>query len=509
VYLAPAAMLAGHAILQVWLWRAARRSRPAVPPVGMPLPTVTVQLPVYNERYVVKRLLDAVANLRYPVERLEIQVLDDSTDVTTSIVAERLGRLRAAGLRVRHIRRATRNGFKAGALANGLAVARGELVALFDADALPRPDFLYAAIPHFADPRVGVVQGRWAHVNTEQAWLTRVQALMLDVHFSVEQPGRWALGCFVNFNGTAGVWRAAAIRDAGGWSAATLTEDLDLSYRAQLRGWRFVYRSDLEVPAELPADLHALRMQHYRWMKGVAENARRLLPPLVRARLRPVVRIHACAHLLEASLYPAILLQLSLAVPVAVLAVRGALPVWLALNPLALLSFVVLAPVYHAPFHGRPLSFFVRYVGFLLLTLGLALHYSLAVAAGIAGRRSPFFRTPKRGGRSDAGVYHVQSLDRHVPVELAAWVVLGVGLLWTAAEGALLIAWLPLLAFMALTAVLAMVLVEACRRPASAAHARDGGDAVRPVPGERAADGAVGLLSVVREKESVEEEAEG
>lgn len=453
--LVPAAALLVHAGLQFSLLRAARSGRSAAPPVGGDAPSVTVQLPVYNEKYVVARLLEAVSRLQYPAGRLQIQVLDDSIDETSRIIERQVRHLRASGLDVAHIHRADRDGYKAGALAAGMASASGELVAIFDADALPPPEFLLTAVPHFADPAVGLVQARWRHDDRDRSWLGRVQALMLDAHFHVEQAGRSALGCFINFNGTAGVWRAEAIRDAGGWSAATLTEDLDLSYRAQLRGWRFVYRHDLTVPVELPIDVRAFRRQQYRWMKGVAKNARRLQPSVVRAPLRPLHRLHACAQLLETTLYPVIVLQAALSIPVAVLAARGGVPAWLAANPLALVSFLLLWPVYREGSRASSLRFLIDYVSFLGLTTGLSLHNSIAVLSGLAGRGGTFERTPKRGAADRAEDYRLPYFDPRVPFEAAAWAGLAAGLFWAAREGALLIAWLPVLWFVTLTAGLA------------------------------------------------------
>lgn len=249
-----------------------RKSSIQHPPLSFEFPLVTVQLPIYNELYVVERLIDAVCLFEYPKNRLEIQVLDDSTDETVSIIAQKVRLYKAQGFDIQHIRRSSRDGFKAGALAYGLTAAKGEFIAIFDADFIPHPDFLTTTIPHFENATVGVVQTRWVHLNESYSLITQLQAFGLDGHFIVEQGGRNAAGHFINFNGTAGVWRKSCILDAGGWSAQTLTEDLDLSYRAQLRGWQFVYLENVETPAELPATMPALKSQQYRWMKG-APNA--------------------------------------------------------------------------------------------------------------------------------------------------------------------------------------------------------------------------------------------
>jgi cellulose synthase/poly-beta-1,6-N-acetylglucosamine synthase-like glycosyltransferase len=240
------------------------------------LPLVTIQLPVYNERYVAERLIDSVAKLRYPLDKLEIQVLDDSTDETVDIIARRVAHFQTQGINIQHIRRPQRTGFKAGALAYGLNLSEAPFVAIFDADFVPDPDFLLKTIPNFADPKVGIVQTRWEHLNEDFSLITQLQAFGLNAHFTVEQSGRYAANLFANFNGTGGVWRRTAIDDAGGWHADTLTEDLDLSYRAQLRGWTFSYREDIGSPAELPVAMDALKSQQYRWMKGAAEVARKM-----------------------------------------------------------------------------------------------------------------------------------------------------------------------------------------------------------------------------------------
>jgi GT2 family glycosyltransferase len=258
------------------------------------LPTVTVQLPIYNERFVVEGLLRAVADLDYPPDRLEIQVLDDSTDSTSEIVAGLAEQLRSNGLAVRHLRRVEREGFKAGALASGLERASGELIAVFDADFKPPPEILRHMVPHFADPKVGLVQARWAYANRTQSLLTRVQAMQLDGHFLVEHIGRQNAGLPFNFNGTAGMLRRAAVLDSGGWQSETLTEDLDLSCRAHMAGWRFVYRPDLTVASQLPESIGAYKAQQRRWTRGSAQTARKLLVPLWRSRL-------ALRHKLEAS----------------------------------------------------------------------------------------------------------------------------------------------------------------------------------------------------------------
>ena len=279
------------------------------------LPKVTVQLPLFNEATVVSRLLEAVGRIEYPRDRLEIQVLDDSTDETQMIAKARVDALALQGIDITYMRRPDRVGYKAGALAYGQARAKGELVAIFDADFLPQPEFLRQVVGHFNDPTVGMVQTRWGHINREHSLLTRVQALMLDGHHLVENRARFAAGYMFNFSGTGGMWRVQAIREAGGWEHDTLTEDLDLSYRAQLAGWRFIYRPDVITPAELPEDMSAFRAQQYRWAKGTVQTARKLLSTVLRSELSVGQRLEACFHLLPHFAYPLIILLSLLLLP--------------------------------------------------------------------------------------------------------------------------------------------------------------------------------------------------
>ncbi len=278
----------------VWLLWKHRESLPPAAPRSIPdheLPYVTVQLPLYNEPDVLERLLESVAKIDYPADRFEIQVLDDSTDDSRELARAKVIELRNRGIDAVYIHRRDRVGFKAGALDHGLTIAKGELVAIFDADFLPQPGFLRTVVHHFADPKVGCVQARWGHLNRETSILTRVQALMLDGHHMVENRARFAAGRFFNFSGTGGIWRREAIGSAGGWQHDTLTEDLDLSYRAQLAGWKFVYREDHVTPAELPEEMEAFRAQQFRWAKGTVQTARKLLARVGPRRTSP----SACA----------------------------------------------------------------------------------------------------------------------------------------------------------------------------------------------------------------------
>src|ERR1043165_1958100 len=270
-------------------------------------PGVTVQLPVYNELYVAERLIDCITQLDYPGEKLEIQVLDDSTDETRELIEKKVFEFQKQGFNIHHIHRSNREGFKAGALAHGLQYAHGEFIAIFDSDFLPGKDFLKKTLPSFTDEKVGVVQTHWDHVNKNYSLMTQLQAFGLDAHFSIEQKGRNAGGHFINFNGTAGVWRRRCIEDSGGWQSDTLTEDLDLSYRAQLKGWKFIFLEEVLAPAELPVTMSALKNQQYRWNKGAAECVKKNLPGVLKQKnLSLSIKLHAAFHLLNSSVFVAI-----------------------------------------------------------------------------------------------------------------------------------------------------------------------------------------------------------
>jgi cellulose synthase/poly-beta-1,6-N-acetylglucosamine synthase-like glycosyltransferase len=409
VYTAALALIFGYCLVQLHLAlqyvrghrRAAAHPEP-VPALPGETPRVTVQLPLYNERYVVERLLDAVAALDWPADRLQIQVLDDSTDDSVALTAAKVAELRDRGLDVEHVRRPERTGFKAGALQYGLATATGDYVAIFDADFLPEPDFLRRTVPWFADPEVGVVQTRWGHLNRDYSLLTRMQAFALDLHFSVEQNGRHAAGYFMNFNGTAGVWRAAAIEDAGGWKADTLTEDMDLSYRAQLRGWRFRYLEGVTAPAELPTEMSAVKSQQFRWNKGGAETARKLLPTVWRAELPLRVKFHALSHLLNTSNYLWIFLTALLSIPLLWVKHEVIVVDYFKYASVFLIGSVSIAYAYYVSTVWRAVDrraawreYALRLPVFLAVTMGLSLHNALAVFRGWLGQRSDFIRTPK------------------------------------------------------------------------------------------------------------------
>ncbi|MBI4539143.1 MAG: glycosyltransferase [Gemmatimonadetes bacterium] len=384
------------------LWISARRPDRCEPRTWEgDLPFVTIQLPVYNELLVVRRLIDAACRVDYPRDRLEIQVLDDSTDRTSAVVAERVRTWRSRGVRIRHLRRGARAGYKAGALAHGLAHTRAEFLVVLDADFVAQPNLVHRLLPPFRDPRVGMVQARWEHLNEEESWLTRGQALLLDGHFLFEQYGRYTAGRFLNFNGTAGMWRRRCLEDAGGWQADTLTEDLDVSYRAQMRGWRFVFLADYAVPSELPADVGAFEVQQRRWSQGAIQTARKLLPALLRGPWPWPVKLEAVAHLCGHLAYP-LTLALGLLLYPSALA-RQTLG-WHALWGIDIVLFAA-ATVPFAAFYcaagrrrGHGWEALVPRVAVALATgLGLTAPVSRAVLRGLLGRRDAFLRTPKRG----------------------------------------------------------------------------------------------------------------
>lgn len=362
-------------------------------------PFVTIQLPVYNEFYVVERLIDAVASIDYPKEQFEIQVLDDSTDESIALIQIKVREWQAKGIKIQHICRSNRKGFKAGALANGLTSAKGEFLAIFDADFVPKPDFLIKTLPHFANTNVGVVQTRWSHLNEEYSLLTRLQAFGLDAHFNIEQSGRNAGGYFINFNGTAGVWRKSCIEDAGGWQSDTLTEDLDLSYRAQLKGWKFVYLENVTSPAELPVEINAIKSQQFRWMKGAAECTRKHSWAVLKApKLSLSTKIHAIFHLLNSTTFIWTIWLSLLSVPM--LWIQNYFkhyPNLFLLSGLFQVSLLNLALFYATSFlkYHTWKNFLWQFPIFLAFMMGLSLHNAIAVIEGYIGKKTPFIRTPK------------------------------------------------------------------------------------------------------------------
>ncbi|MCR9253276.1 MAG: glycosyltransferase family 2 protein [bacterium] len=365
------------------------------------LPFITIQLPVYNEYYVVDRLIDSVSAFDYPKELFEVQVLDDSDDETVERIASKVASLQSDGLQIEHIRRPERVGFKAGALKYGTEIAKGEFIAIFDADFLPKQEFLKDTIKFFDNPKVGMVQTRWGHINKDYSLITKMQAFGLDAHFTVEQKGRYVAGSFISFNGTAGVWRKECIKDAGGWQSDTLTEDLDLSYRAQLKGWQFKYMEDVVSPAELPIIMSAVKSQQYRWNKGAAETAKKNMGKVIKAELPFRKKLHAVMHLLNSSVFVFLLIAATLSIPMLYLKeANPELKLVFDLGSVFIIGFIAMAVFYWASSKriepGNTWKYYlVNFPLFLTFSMGLALHNAIAVLEGYFGMKSPFIRTPK------------------------------------------------------------------------------------------------------------------
>jgi len=368
------------------------------------IPFVTIQLPVFNELYVMDRLLTNIAKIDYPKEKLEIQVLDDSTDESVEKTAKQINQLQTTGLDITHIRRNNRYGFKAGALKEGLQTAKGEYIAIFDADFLPKPDWLYQTVPYFKNSEIGMVQTRWSHINRNYSALTKIQAFALDAHFTLEQVGRNSKGHFINFNGTAGIWRKKCIYDAGNWEGDTLTEDLDLSYRAQLKNWKFKYLESVTTPAELPVVISAARTQQFRWNKGGAENFQKMAKRVVFSKnISFKSKLHGLLHLLNSSMFLNIFLVAILSIPM--LYIKNE---YIHLKPyFYMMSFFVISSVifficYWYMFknmYGSGFKNFIKYIGsfftFFSIAMGFSLHNTIAVLEGHFGKKSEFVRTPK------------------------------------------------------------------------------------------------------------------
>lgn len=371
---------------------------------GNEVPYVTIQLPVYNEMYVMKRLLNNIARIDYPNERLEIQVLDDSTDESFEENAAQIKKLQESGLDIQHVTRENRIGFKAGALKEGLKTAKGEFIAIFDADFLPGKNWLQDTIPYFKNPEIGVVQTRWGHINRDYSILTRVQAFALDAHFTLEQVGRNSKGHFINFNGTAGVWRRECIINAGNWEGDTLTEDLDLSYRAQLKNWKFKYLEEVETPAELPVVMSAARTQQFRWNKGGAENFQKMSWKVLKNKNTSYkTKIHGIIHLLNSTMFLIILIVAVLSIPMLYIKNEYAhLSTYFIVMSFFVISTLIFFICYwftYRNIYGGGISRFVEYVGmffvFFSVAMGFSLHNSIAVLEGHFGKKSEFIRTPK------------------------------------------------------------------------------------------------------------------
>ena len=394
------AVLGTHRYLMIYLYYRDRDKKAVPAPLPARLPKVTVQLPIYNEMYVVERLLDSVAAIRYPNELLEIQVLDDSTDETQGLARRAVQAHRERGKDVQYIHREDRTGFKAGALAAGLAVAKGELVLIFDADFVAPPDILEKTVGQFDDPKVGVVQTRWGHINRDYSLLTQVQSVMLDGHFILEHGGRNRSGRFFNFNGTAGLWRRAAIVDAGGWQHDTLTEDLDLSFRAQMRGWRFVYLEDVVCPAELPVEMNSFKSQQHRWAKGSVQTCLKLLPRVLASDLPLHVKVESAFHLTANFAYPLMVLLSLLMFPAMVIRYNMGLYEMLIVDiPLFMGATLSVCSFYlssQKEIFGPDWKSRLRYLpAVLAVGIGISVNNTKAVLEALFGVESGFRRTPK------------------------------------------------------------------------------------------------------------------
>ncbi|HXW17685.1 MAG TPA: cellulose synthase family protein [Candidatus Acidoferrales bacterium] len=373
---------------------------PGPPPPVSEWPKVTIQLPIFNERYVIERLVDCVAQFDYPREKMDIQVLDDSTDETQEVARNCVERHRQLGLPISYLHRDHREGFKAGALQEGLKSATGEFVAIFDADFLPSPDFLRQTLPYFAEAKLAMVQTRWSYVNRGYSALTEVEAILLDGHFVIEHTSRYRRGNFFNFNGTAGVWRRTAIETAGGWQHDTLTEDTDLSYRAQLRGWQFLYLPEIECPSELPVEMNAFKSQQARWAKGLIQTAKKILPRVLRSNEPAHVKSEAVFHLTSNISYPLMVLLSIILLPAMVVRFyQGWFQVLLIDLPLFIASTCSISSFYlcsQRVLYPKTWKRTFIYLPFVMaIGIGLSIRNAVAVLEALAGVKSDFVRTPK------------------------------------------------------------------------------------------------------------------
>ncbi len=396
-------VLAAYGLHRYWLVYCYYKYRQNVPGPPAPLenwPKVTIQLPIYNERYVIERLVEGITRFDYPRELMEVQVLDDSTDETQEVARACVERYQALGLPISYHHRASREGFKAGALGEGLKSATGELVAIFDADFLPAADFLRKTVPYFQEPQVGMVQARWSYLNRDYSVLTQIEAILLDGHFVIEHGARSRSGSFFNFNGTAGVWRRTAIEDAGGWEHDTLTEDTDLSYRAQLRGWRFLYLGELECASELPVEMNAFKAQQARWAKGLMQTAKKILPRVFRSKQPAHIKAEAFFHLTANISYPLMVLLSTMLLPAMIVRFyQGWLQMLVIDLPLFLASTCSISSFYltaQHEIHPKTWKRTFLYLPFVMAAgIGISVRNAGAVLEAIFGIKSEFARTPK------------------------------------------------------------------------------------------------------------------
>lgn len=391
-------VFSSHGFFMIYYYNKYKNVKPTANVDINPDTKVTIQLPLYNELYVVERLIDSVCEIDFPKDRMEIQVLDDSTDETVNLVARKVAEKVALGFNILHVRRELREGFKAGALKEGMKTATGEYIAIFDADFIPAKDFLKKTLSHFTDEKIGMVQTRWEHLNGDYSILTKAQALALDGHFVIEQNVRNKAGFFINFNGTGGIWRRSCIEDAGNWHADTLTEDLDLSYRAQLKGWRFVFLRDETSPAELPSEINALKAQQFRWTKGAIETAKKILPMVLKSKLPLRVKLQATFHLTNNLAFPFILLAAILNVPLIFIKNSGSHEAYFAVMSIFILAFIGSFMFYLYSQKDIRTDWRKKIVLFPLFmagSMGFAVNNSRAVIEGLLSRKSEFVRTPK------------------------------------------------------------------------------------------------------------------
>ena len=424
-----------HRYFLVYLYMKHKDEQPVAKAMLDPLPVVTVQLPLYNEMYVAERLIDAVCRLDYPRDRLEIQVLDDSTDETSAIAELAVRRHAAHGVDIKYLHREDRTGYKAGALEAGMHVARGQFIAIFDADFLPDPAFLQRTVHHFSDPKVGMVQTRWGHINEDYSLLTKIQAILLDAHFVLEHGSRNRGGCFFNFNGTAGIWRRETIGAAGGWQHDTLTEDLDLSYRAQLKGWQFVFLQDHVAPAELPVEMNAFKSQQHRWAKGSIQTFLKLMPQILRSDQPFLVKAEAFFHLSANFNYPLmIVLSLLMAPSMVIRYNMGWYEMLLIDVPLFLAATMSVANFYmvcQRELYPQTWTERLRYLPLLMsIGIGLAVNNTKAVFEALMHKPSEFARTPKYQIESGADEWVGKKYRQSVSIQ--PLIELGLGVYFTA-----------------------------------------------------------------------------
>ncbi len=389
-----------HRYTLVYNYYKYRKNSPGPPPEIREWPKVTIQLPIFNERYVIERLVDCVAQFDYPRELLEIQVLDDSTDETREVARNCVERHQQLGLPIRYIHRDNREGFKAGALQHGMTLASGELIAIFDADFLPPADFLRRTVPYFAEPKLGMVQTRWSYINRHFSALTEIEAILLDGHFVIEHTSRYRRGNFFNFNGTAGVWRRTAIEDAGGWEHDTLTEDTDLSYRAQLRGWQFLYLPEIECPSELPVEMNGFKSQQARWAKGLMQTAIKILPRVLRSKEPAYVKSEAVFHLTANISYPLMVFLSIILLPAMIVRFYQGWVQVLAIDlPLFVASTCSISSFYLAAqrvLYPKTWKRAIPYLPFVMAVgIGLSIRNAMGVLEAIFGIKTDFVRTPK------------------------------------------------------------------------------------------------------------------